>query len=407
MCAGCTESSLDSSSQFTSNIPPAIKNPNFNEYTDTLHGYSVQYPKEWNVQKSSEGGVFFQGTPSFHNISCILPNGSTHTISDTLSHGLGIGIVSLRQYPDAPRDLPHLFRYILDIQLKPADGSYEVLTENITTMGNNEAYRVELLIFTKNACNDPAERRIFFVFTLIGENLYSFGYTGSSSSYFADYDIGENSFHTIKFSNTTTTIKPIIPNENHLSVYVNPFVWVILVIIAIIGIFFAYAKYKRKPVILTSSQIPPVDPSKQHHHNVFVSYAQNDKSIANAACAKLESHHIRCWISPRDVPPGENFPKAIIDGIEGSKIMVLIFSSHSNNSQHVIREITTAVNKGLIIIPFRIENIMPSKDMEYLISTPHWLDAITPPLEQHLNTLANTIEKILSDDKPESGGRIE
>ena len=137
-------------------------------------------------------------------------------------------------------------------------------------------------------------------------------------------------------------------------------------------------------------------------HDVFISYAQNDKPIADATCAKLESFNIRCWISPRDVPPGENFPKAIIEGIEGSKIMVLIFSSHSNISQHVIREITSAVNKGLIIIPFRIENILPSKEMEYLISTPHWLDALTPPLEKHLDTLTKTIEKNLTNDNPES-----
>jgi hypothetical protein len=109
---------------------------------------------------------------------------------------------------------------------------------------------------------------------------------------------------------------------------------------------------KQNPVkpVSSSSEIFPIIPSKNSHHDVFTSYAQNDKPIADATCAKLEAHTIRCWISPRDVPPGENFPKAIIEGIEGSKIMVLIFSSHSNNSQHVIREITSAVNKGLIII---------------------------------------------------------
>jgi hypothetical protein len=37
--------------------------------------------------------------------------------------------------------------------------------------------------------------------------------------------------------------------------------------------------------------------------------------------------------------------------------------------------------------------------MEYLIGTPHWLNAITPPLEEHLNTLATTIENILSENK--------
>ena len=135
------------------------------------------------------------------------------------------------------------------------------------------------------------------------------------------------------------------------------------------------------------------------HHDVFISYAQNDKPIADAVCAKLESRHIRCWIAPRDVAPGRNFPEEIIDGIAGSSIMVLIFSSHANNSPHVIRELTNAVNKGHIIVPFRIEDVAPSKSMEYLISVPHWLDAINPPLEKHIEVLAGNVERILLSEK--------
>lgn len=135
------------------------------------------------------------------------------------------------------------------------------------------------------------------------------------------------------------------------------------------------------------------------HHDVFISYAQQDKPIADAVCAKLESRNIRCWIAPRDVPPGSDFPEAIIDGIEGGRVIVLIFSSHANNSPHVIRELTNAVNKGRIIIPFRIEDVVPSKSMEYLISVPHWLDAVTPPLEHHIEVLAKTIECIIGTEK--------
>ena len=137
----------------------------------------------------------------------------------------------------------------------------------------------------------------------------------------------------------------------------------------------------------------------QSHHDVFISYAQEDKVIADAVCARLESHHIRCWIAPRDVTYAKDFPEAIIEGIDGSRILVLIFSSHANKSPHVIRELTNAVNKGRIIAPFRIEDVIPSKSMEYLISVPHWLDAITPPLEKHIDDLAGTIKRILSSDK--------
>ena len=131
------------------------------------------------------------------------------------------------------------------------------------------------------------------------------------------------------------------------------------------------------------------------HHDVFISYSSKDKPVGDAVCAGLEAKGIRCWISPRDVLPGENFPDAIIRAIEQSRIMVLIFSSSSNDSPHVIRELTKAVNKGVVIIPFRIENTPLSRSMEYLIGIPHWLDAITPPLEQHIEKLVETIESLL------------
>jgi hypothetical protein len=139
----------------------------------------------------------------------------------------------------------------------------------------------------------------------------------------------------------------------------------------------------------------PVSPIS--HHDVFISHAQADKPIADAVCARLEASNIRCWIAPRDVPPGKDFPEAIIEGIEASRVMVLIFSAHSNNSKHVIRELTSAVSKGLTIVPLRIEDVIPSKSMEYLIGLPHWLDALTPPLEQHVERLVIRISHILSD----------
>jgi len=132
------------------------------------------------------------------------------------------------------------------------------------------------------------------------------------------------------------------------------------------------------------------------HHDVFISYAQQDKPIADAVCAKLESRNIRCWIAPRDINPGKNFPEAIIEGIEDGKVLVVIFSSFANKSPHVTRELTHAVNKGRIIIPFRIEDVAPSKSMEYLIGVPHWLDAVTPPMEKHIDRLVGTVEHIIS-----------
>src|SRR5271167_4273292 len=114
---------------------------------------------------------------------------------------------------------------------------------------------------------------------------------------------------------------------------------------------------------------------------VFISYASQDKHAADAVCATPESKSIRCWIAPRDILPGTEWAQSIIDGIAGSSLMLLVFSEHANASPQVRKEVERAVHRGMPIIPLRIEDVLPSGSMEYFLSTPHWLDAMTPPLE--------------------------
>lgn len=131
-------------------------------------------------------------------------------------------------------------------------------------------------------------------------------------------------------------------------------------------------------------------------HDVFVSYAHQDRTVANAVCATLEAHGIRCWIAPRDILPGSDWGEAIIDAIQGAKALVLVFSSNSNESDQIKREVERTVHQGIAVVPFRIEDVLPNKTLEYFISTQHWLDALTPPLEDHLNHLAETITVLLA-----------
>lgn len=125
-------------------------------------------------------------------------------------------------------------------------------------------------------------------------------------------------------------------------------------------------------------------------HDIFISYASKDEIIANRVCAGLEKAGLKCWFAPRNIPAGRTWGKEIINAINASRLMVVIFSSHSNNSPHVMREIERAVAKGIPLIPFRIENVLPSEAMEYFFSTTQWLDAFPPPLEAHIDRLAKT-----------------
>jgi hypothetical protein len=139
-------------------------------------------------------------------------------------------------------------------------------------------------------------------------------------------------------------------------------------------------------------------------HDVFISHSAKDKTIADAVCATFESRGIRCWIAQRDIPYGADWGETIIDAISGSRVMIVIISRNANESAQVKREVERAVNRGVIIIPFRVENIPLSKALEYHISTTHWMDALTPPLEQHIHRLSERVRALLPKPKPINPG---
>lgn len=133
-------------------------------------------------------------------------------------------------------------------------------------------------------------------------------------------------------------------------------------------------------------------------HDAFISYSSRDKATADATCAALEASGVRCWIAPRDITPGIEWGEAIIDGINQSRVLILIFSANANESPQIRREIERAVGKGIPIVPFRIQDITPTRSLEYFIGAVHWLDALTPPLQIHLRRLVDTVKALLQID---------
>lgn len=131
-------------------------------------------------------------------------------------------------------------------------------------------------------------------------------------------------------------------------------------------------------------------------HQVFISHSSKDRVTAERVCSALEEGGIPCWIAPRDVTPGANYGRELVKAIEGARILVLLLSSNSNRSVQVAREVERAGSKDVAIVPFRIEDVKPSKELEFFVSSHHWLDAIALPLEPHLERLLDAVRSKLS-----------
>jgi hypothetical protein len=130
--------------------------------------------------------------------------------------------------------------------------------------------------------------------------------------------------------------------------------------------------------------------------DVFISYSQPDHTCAFELVARLEAEGINCWIAPRDIAPSADWAAEIMDAISSVHVMILVFSANSNLSPQVRREVERAVHKQLSVLPFRIENVSPSKSLEFFLSAQHWMDAFPPPREPHYARLCTYLKTQLA-----------
>jgi hypothetical protein len=131
--------------------------------------------------------------------------------------------------------------------------------------------------------------------------------------------------------------------------------------------------------------------------DIFVSYCtKSDRNAAYELVAYTESRGIECWIAPRDVQGGMEWAAEIVNAITMAKVMVLIFSSSANSSPQVRREVMLAVDRGVRVVPFRIEDVIPAASLEYFLGGHQWLDAFPPPLEPHYAKLVVCLNTLLA-----------
>ncbi|HTD37235.1 MAG TPA: toll/interleukin-1 receptor domain-containing protein, partial [Candidatus Limnocylindrales bacterium] len=126
-------------------------------------------------------------------------------------------------------------------------------------------------------------------------------------------------------------------------------------------------------------------------HDVFICHSDSDAALAATVCDALEHAGITCWVAPRDVAPGARYAGQLTAAIETSRLVLLILSAKAIASHWVLSEIEIATNRRIPILPFRIEDVAPTGDMEIYIRALQWFDAITPPIEARVGALVDCV----------------
>lgn len=133
--------------------------------------------------------------------------------------------------------------------------------------------------------------------------------------------------------------------------------------------------------------------------DVFISFASKDRKVAMTLCQSLERRGVKCWISARDILAGENFQVSIVQAIRNARILLLVFTANSNNSEEMTKELALASQQKMIVIPLRVEDVTPSDAFAYEFATRQWIDAFAD-WEFAIDQLVQRISSALASSAP-------
>ena len=103
---------------------------------------------------------------------------------------------------------------------------------------------------------------------------------------------------------------------------------------------------------------------------IFISHNRHDEAFTKALADRIEKNGLKCWYSERDVQDGIPYGGQIVEALEHTKIMIVLLTKHSVDSHHVVAETDIAFDmydKGLVILPVRLEDIAVNKTLTYYL----------------------------------------
>ena len=129
--------------------------------------------------------------------------------------------------------------------------------------------------------------------------------------------------------------------------------------------------------------------------HIFICFSSKDEGVARTVVESLEAEGMKCWISSRDVAPGQNYQEVIVHALEAAKGVVFLFSESSRESGEIKKELSLAGSGNVPVFPLRLSAITPSGALRYELATRQWIDLFPAP-ERSLRTLVETIRTVLN-----------
>ena len=132
-------------------------------------------------------------------------------------------------------------------------------------------------------------------------------------------------------------------------------------------------------------------------HNVYICYDEKDLDEAKQVCDALEGNGLDCWLKNRDAGV-KHMVDEIMTAIKESKVVVLLYSKNSKNSNFVNNEIDTAFSQKRSILVYQIDDTKLEGSLEFFLRNKPWIKAYPNP-EEKFDVLVEDTSRLLKEQK--------
>ncbi len=121
---------------------------------------------------------------------------------------------------------------------------------------------------------------------------------------------------------------------------------------------------------MTDAGSSPITPKR---FSAFISHHSSQVETARRLKRLLAARGIDGWLAPDDIAAGTAFDQSIVDQIDRSDAIVLLFCPQSDQSRHVKRELMLGEDGTKIILPVRLEDVR-AQGLAYWLKDYQWID---------------------------------
>lgn len=131
--------------------------------------------------------------------------------------------------------------------------------------------------------------------------------------------------------------------------------------------------------------------------DVFISYASEDRRLAELLSSKLDESGIVVWRDISELRFGDTFAGKIAQAIEDCPLFIVLVTAASLSSWWVEAETAFATERHKRVLPVVAENVTLAGGLELYLIRLHRYEVLDRPIEQHLPNIIVEVRRYLAE----------